>query len=350
MKVDLNRIRKVLIIRQKAIGDIVLVTAFIRAIKKALPDAQIDMVIEPMGIEVLDGNPYLHRTIIYEKNKLKKANLFVKMYETFRFYKTLMDGKYDIVFDLWGSLRTAIMAFLTFARYRIGFDFRGRKYFYTMAVKQRPEAVYNVFFHMELLRALGIKDDGEKTDFYVRDSDKKFADDFYKKIGKSPEDKVIGLNGAGSWITKRWPEYKFAELADSIVKVYKHRKILIVWGPNEKQMAEKIYSLMKEDKKDVFIAPETTLKQLGALLLGMNVFISNDGSPNHIAVALDVPSVTVLGPTNYVSWVPAGNRRHLEVHSSISCAPCDRMSCPTAIECMNGIDSGVVFEKMNELL
>src|ERR1035437_891059 len=349
-KVDISGIKRALIIRHRAIGDIILVTPFIRALKKAIPGAEVDVVIEPMGIEVLQGNPYLNRAIILERNRLKKAPLFVRIKDTFRFYKDLMDRKYTIVFDLWGNLRTALMCFLTGAKYRVGFNFRGRKYFYNTVVEPDVPPKYNVFYHMDLLKAIGIKDDGGKTDFYVGDEDLKFADDFYGKIGRLPKDTVIGLNGAGSWITKRWPEYKFALLADSIVRSLKNIKVVIIWGPGEKAMAEKIYSQMKEDKKDVFLAPDTNLKQLGAIMLGMHVFVSNDGAPNHMAAALDVPSLTVFGPTNYRSWVPAGNSRHMEVHSSLKCAPCDAMECPTDIECMNGIDPGLVFDRMTELL
>jgi ADP-heptose:LPS heptosyltransferase len=107
---------------------------------------------------------------------------------------------------------------------------------------------------------------------------------------------------------------------------------------------------MKEDRTGVFLAPNTTLKQLGAIQLQMNAFVSNDGAPNHLAIALDVPSLTVFGPTNYKSWVPAGSLRHMEVHSGLKCAPCDRMKCPTEIECMNNIDSGAVFDALTELL
>jgi ADP-heptose:LPS heptosyltransferase len=349
MKVDLKKVKKALIIRHKAIGDIILVTAFIRALKKALPEAEIDMVVEPMGIEVLRGNPYLTRMVIYEKNRLKKAPLGVKIRDTVAFYAGLAERKYDIVFDLWGNLRTALMSFLTGARWRIGFNFRGRKYFYNVVVRPDQPPKYNAFYHMDLLKAIGIPDDGGKTDFYLEDADIKYADNFYSSINVKSRDTLFGLNGAGTWITKRWPEYKFAQLADIIIRSFKDKKIIIVWGPGEKPMAEKILSLIKEDKKDVFLAPQTTLKQLGAVLQRLDAFVSNDGAPNHLATALDVPSVTVFGPTNYRSWVPSGNSRHLEVHSTMACAPCDRMQCPTAIECMNGIDPEEVFSRMKAL-
>lgn len=350
MKVDLKKIRRALIIRHKAIGDIILVTAFIRALKKALPWAEIDMVVEPMGIEVLRGNPNISNIIVYEKNRLKKAPLGVKIRDTAAFYAGLAGRKYDIVFDLWGNLRTALMSFLTGAKARVGFNFRGRKYFYNIVVKPDEPPKYNAFYHMDLLKAIGIPDDGGKTDFFIGKEDEKYAENFYSSINVQSRESVIGLNPAGTWITKRWPEYKFAQLADIIIGSLKGKKIVIVWGPGEKPMAEKILSLITADKSGVFLAPPTTLKQLGAVIARMDAFVSNDGAPNHLATALDVPGVTVFGPTNYKSWVPAGNARHVEVHSKLACAPCDKMACPADIECMNGIEATEVFLKLGALL
>jgi ADP-heptose:LPS heptosyltransferase len=349
-KPDLTKIKRVLIIRHRAIGDIILVTPFIRAVKKALPEAEIDMVIEPLGIEILEDNPYLSRMVIYEKNRLKKAGLFVKIVETVRFYKGLMDRKYDMVFDLWGNLRTALMSFLTGAKYRVGFSFRIRKYLYNIIVEPDVPPKYNAHYHMDQLKAVGIQPDGERTDFKVRSQDIKYAEDFYTSIGVKPSGMVFGLNGAGTWATKRWPEYKFAGLADILIREFKGCTIVIIWGPAEKPMAEKIYGLIKEKRENVFLAPPTTLKQLGAIQLRMRAFVSNDGAPNHLATALDVPTVTVFGPTNYRSWVPNNNKRHLEVHSTLACAPCDRMECPTETECMNGIREEEVFDRLKELL
>jgi ADP-heptose:LPS heptosyltransferase len=349
-KVNLNEVKRVLIIRHRAIGDIILVTPFIRALKKALPQVEIDMVIEPLGIEILEDNPYLSRMVVYEKSRLKKANFFEKVTGTVKFYKGLMDRKYDLVFDLWGNLRTALMSFLTWAKYRVGFNFRVRKYLYNIVVEPDVPPKYNAYYHMDQLKAVGIQPDGEKTNFNVRRQDMDYAADFYSSSGVKENDLVFGLNGAGTWITKRWPEYKFAQLADLLVREYRGCKIVVIWGPGEKPMAETIKNLMKEDKTNVIIAPPTTLKQLGAVQKRMRAFVSNDGAPNHLATALDVPTVTIFGPTNYKSWVPSGSKRHLEVHSGLKCAPCDRMACPTGIECMNGIQAEEVLVRFKELL
>ncbi|MCE5300877.1 MAG: glycosyltransferase family 9 protein [Spirochaetia bacterium] len=348
--IDLNKVKKILIIRHRAIGDIILVTPFIRALRKALPDAEIDMVVEPMGIEVVEGNPYLSGYRVFEKNRLKKAHLFAKIKGTLDFYAGLYRRRYDLVFDLWGNLRTALMALLTGAGYRVGFNFRFRKYLYTHVVVPDGAAKYNAYFHMDLLKPLGIQNDGEKLDFYTGPDDEKAADDFIAGTGVLKGTPVFGLNGAGSWITKRWPEYRFARLADIILEKHPGALIIIIWGPGEREMAERIYSLIKGDKKNVRLSPPTTLKQLAAIIKRMDAFISNDGAPNHIAVAVDTPSVTVFGPTNHLSWVPAGNLRHLEVHSTIACAPCDRMSCPTQIECMNSMEAETVYQRVAQLL
>ncbi len=307
-KVDLSQVKRVLIIRHKAIGDIILVTPFIRAIKKALPDAEIDMLVEPMGIEILKGNPYLANVVVYEKNRLKKANPFVKIVETVRFYMKLFGRRYDLVFDLWGNLRTALMSFLTGAKYRVGFHFRIRKYLYNIIVVPDEPPKYNAYFHMDQLKALGIPDDGEKADFYIFPGDIAFADDFYRGIGVKAGDTVFGLNGAGTWKTKRWPEHKFAELADILIKKHSGCKIVIIWGPSEKPMAEKIYSMIKGDRSGVFLTPPTTLKQLGAVQKRMDAFISNDGRPTTWQSRLTSLRLRFLGrQITYPGCLPAIN-------------------------------------------
>ncbi len=365
-KVDLSQVRKVLIIRARAIGDVILTTPFIRAIKKALPQAEIDYLVEPFAEPVLRGNPYISNIILFKryshkrelpavrfmrKNELKNDGFFVKILETGRFYSYLMGRKYDVVFDLWGNLRTALLSFLTGAKYRAGFNFRGRKYFYNLRFQPDVPPKYNVYYHMDLLKLAGIPEDGEHTDFFTDAGDEKYADDFLNSIGVKPGMKLIGLNPMGSWVTKRWPPEKFASLAVEIQKEFPGCRVIIIWGPGEKPLAGQILGMIGQGKKDVFMAPETGIKQLGALIKKFDLLVTNDGAPKHIAVAVGTPTVTVYGPTNFLSWGPANNPAHAEAHSPLDCAPCDRMACADkGIECMQKISVSEVLEKTKKLL
>jgi|GEM_PF-265987 len=365
MQIDKRKIKKILILRPRAIGDVILTTPFIRTLKKEFPQAQIDYVVEEFVKPVLEGNPHISNIIILKrhklkkepenikaiKNKLKKSMPSVKIIEDIRFYLKLIKERYDIVFDLWGNLRTALISFLTGAKYRVGFTFRFRKYFYNIRV--RPDIIpkYNANYHLDLLRAIGVEPDSDRTEFYFNESDDEFIKNFLKNAGIRENDAIIGLSGSGSWVTKRWFEEKFSKLADIILKEIKNSKIIILWGPGEKQMAEKIINGIESDKDRVFLAPETNLKQFGALIKNLTLLITNDGAASHIAVAVSTKSITIYGPTNPISWSPEGNKMHLTVSPLIKCAPCDKTICPSGtIECMKKIDEKEVFEKVKNIL
>ncbi|HDQ25323.1 MAG TPA: lipopolysaccharide heptosyltransferase family protein, partial [bacterium] len=253
---DMKRVKKILVIRPRAIGDVVLTTPFLRALRKAAPQAVIDYVVEPFVEPSLRGNPNINGILIVKrhnikkepefvrgmrKNELKKSAPFVKIAEAVRFYREIITGRYEVVFDLWGNLRTAIMSFLTGAGYRAGFKRRGRAFFYNIKVSPDINPKYNVFYHMDILKPFGIEPDGEETEFYTSKEDEDFADSYINSLGL-PEDRLfICLNPLGTWETKRWPENKFAALGDMILEGRKNGFIFINWGPGEKHHAEMVY-------------------------------------------------------------------------------------------------------------
>lgn len=364
-KIDKSKIKKILILRPRAIGDVILTTPFIRNLRKEFPDAQIDYLVEEFVKPVLEDNPYISNILILKrhklnkepenikaiKNKLKKLNPFVKIVSDAGFYFNLIKQRYDIVFDLWGNLRTALISFLTGAKYRVGFTFRFRKYFYNIKVKPDIVPKYNANYHLDLLRAIGITPDSDRTEFFIAEKDIRFIKEFFESVGIKENDTIIGLSGSGSWITKRWFPEKFSKLGEIILDGIKNAKIVILWGPGEKEMAEQIKSGIRVYRDRVFLAPETDLKQLGALIKNLDLLITNDGAASHLAVALSTKSITIYGPTNPVSWSPADNQMHLTVSPLVNCAPCDKTVCPYGtIECMRSIDEKKVFEYVKEIL
>lgn len=347
IKVDFSKVKKVLIIRPGAIGDVLLTTPFIRALRKALPGAVIDYVAAPFPAKILEGNPYLSNVIVFDKNKYKNANFIVKSVNDLKFYSSLAKNKYDLVFDLFGNLRSALMAFLSGARYRAGFTFRVRKHLYNIKVKPAQNPMYNAHYHTQLLAAIGIPEDGESLDFIIPQEEKDKAAEFIGAIKSSGP--VIGLNPSGTWPTKRWPEEKFGRLAELILKGIKGSAVAVLWGPGEKYMAEKVMRNCGS-KQGIMIAPETDLKGLAALIGQMDVLVTNDGAPKHIAVAMKTPAVTIFGPTNSVSWNPSGSADYPAVVSALDCAPCDKTQCPERdIECMKKISEDEVFESVKKL-
>jgi len=346
---EISAMKKALIIRPGAIGDVILTTPFIRALKKANPGLQIDYLAAPFPAKALLGNPYLSRVIVFDKNELKKGGPFATIINTLKYYLYLRKQRYDVVFDLFGNMRTAVIALFTGARHRIGFTFRVRKHLYTIKVKPDPKPKYNVWYHLDLLKALQVPDDGDRTDFVVSPESEKKAAEFFRAF--NPEGRpVIGLNPSGTWPTKRWPLKRFAELAIMLSVDMPQYLMLVLWGPGEKEQAAEIVKLSGLNGK-IAIAPETSLNEMAAVISSLKVLVTNDGGPKHIASARGVPTVTVFGPTNSRSWNEENDPAHPAVTSKESCAPCDRTQCEDyGIKCMESIKAEEVLEKLKKVI
>ncbi len=347
-KPDIREVKKILVIRPGAIGDVILTTPFVRALKKSNPNIEIDYIAAPFPAKALEGNPYINRVIVFDKNELKKGGPFATIINTIRFYMSLRKQNYDVVFDLFGNMRTAVMSFFTGSKHRVGFTFRIRKYLYTVKVKPDSVPKYNVWYHMDLLKALNIPDDGDSTDFFISPESDNKAREFMKVF--NPELKpVIGLNPSGTWPTKRWPLKRFAELAVMISKELPEYRMLVFWGPGEEEYAGEIVRL-SGIKDRIGVIPRTSLNEMAAILKRLEVLITNDGGPKHIASALKVPTITLFGPTNSNSWNEKNDLLHPAVVSPEKCAPCDKISCEEfGTRCMENITASDVMNKLIEI-
>jgi ADP-heptose:LPS heptosyltransferase len=365
MKVDLKKIKKVLIIRPRAIGDVILTTPFIRTLKKSIPEAQIDYLLEPFVAPVLYGNPYINKILVFKRRSIKKElpvvakmrsdelkdiNSNVLIFQNnFDMFLYFLKNRYDIVFDLWGNLRTIIISLFSGAKYRAGFIYKLRKFFYNIPVVPDVVPKYNVYYYLDLLKPFDIKEDNCQTEIYYSKQDEQYILDFISRI-KSKKSKIIGINPMGSWITKRWPEDKFIELISELLKKILDIQIILIWGPGEYETVSKIKSYFQENEQ-VLIVPETNINQLAALIKNIDILITNDGAPKHIAVATGTKTVTIYGPTNYKSWGLVDDPKHLYIFSGINCAPCDKMICKDRnIECMKEIKIADVLEKIKLLI
>ncbi len=365
MNIDLRKIKKILIIRPRAIGDVILTTPFIRALKKAIPEAKIDYLLEPFVAPVLYGNPNINKILVFNrqsrkkelpavarmrKDEFKNLNSSVEIFKNnFEMFSYLLKNKYDIVFDLWGNFRTILICLLSFAKYRAGFVYKLRKLFYNIPVVPDIVPKYNVEYYLDLLKPLNIQMDKKNTEIYYSKQDEQYISDFLIKLDRN-KSKIIGINPMGSWVTKKWPEDKFIELISVILKQIPESKIVLIWGPGEYESVSNIKIYFDKDKR-VIIAPETNINQLAVIIKNFDILVTNDGAPKHIAVATGTKTLTIYGPTNYKSWGPADDKKHLYIFSGINCAPCDKMICKDRdIECMKSIKVSDVFEKIKLLI
>ncbi|CUU02436.1 heptosyltransferase-3 [Candidatus Kryptobacter tengchongensis] len=334
-QISKEKINKILVIKLRAIGDVLLSTAVLKNLRYNFPNAKIDFLTEPPAKEIVDGNPFIDELIIFEREK----NNLIKFWE-------LRKRKYDLVIDLFCNPRSALLTFITGAKYRVGYAFRGRSYAYNVKLKPRKEVHHNVEFNLDALRAIGLEIIDKEIYIQLNEEAEKFAEKFWKENNLNGK-MVIALNPSGTWETKRWGIEKFAKLGDIIAKNF-NAKILILWG-NQKELedAQKIFSIMEEKP---LIPPKTNLKQLASILKRCSFTISNDSGTMHISTAVGTPTLGIYGPTNPYAQGPYGEK-HLWVRKEdLECIACNLTKCPIGNICMKDLTVETVFEAFLKLV
>lgn len=332
---NFQTVSSVLIIKPRAIGDVLLATPVIRNLRLKFPHLQIDFLCESFAADVVIGNPMVRDVITFHKKNDSTVSLISRV----------RNKKYDVVIDLFGNPRTALITRFSGARYRIGFPFRGRAYAYNIHVTPRGGEVHNVDFNLDVVRHFGIPIKSTKPEFPLSQSHRDFADQWLNQKGITGTN-LVGINPSGGWYTKKWNPESYARLADKISQ-QKEYTILFFWGPGEHDEVSRIQKLMTTK---CFAIPQTTLKEMGAFLQRCSYLISNDSGPMHIAASLGVPTLGIFGPTNPHLQGPYGEKNHWVRDETLDCLECNLTECPIGNICMKNLSTEVVFNAFQHLV
>ena len=279
------------------------------------------------------GNPFINRVHVHDKLKMTGVRLV----------KRIRDQHYDVVIDLFGNPRTALITWASGAKYRVGYRFRNRTYAYNIMAEPRGDRVHNTQFNLDALEAIDVAIQDCNIYFQFTPEDMQYVDSFL--AAGLNERLLIGMNTGGGWYTKRWGLDRFAELSDRLIKEY-NASIVLAWGPGQHSDVEKIQSMMNEKP---FIPPATTLKQLGALMKRCTCVISNDSGPMHIAAAVGTPVLGIYGPTVPLLQGPFGSNHVTVSKEGLDCLGCNYTKCPIGHPCMLDLQVETVMEAVREL-
>ncbi len=331
---------KILVIKLRAIGDVLLSTIVINNLRSAFPEAPIDFLTEKAGSKIVLGNPALNKVHILTKDKNKSG--FGRFLDDVAFIRNIQKEKYDLVFDFFGNPRSAILTLLSHADIRVGYDYRFRQIAYNRVVKSRASEIHEALWHLDALQHLDIPISDKNLNFFIDESSTGFANQFWKQ--EQFENKpVVGINFSGGWPAKKWPVDRFAQLVDRIKKDYE-TEVLVFWGPGEKGEALKLAQLTNH--KTILI-PETDLKQLGAILKKIDMLVTTDSGPMHIAAAVNTPCVAIYGPTNFRLQGPYGTGHEIVYKDKLDCLGCNRLDCEHTT-CMNALSVDRVYKSVKD--
>jgi heptosyltransferase-3 len=295
---------RILVIQLRQLGDILLTTPVIAAIKASLPDAVIDVMTYPMGRLIIPGNPVVSHHLVAPQRGLV---------ESLRFLRELRKHHYDVVLDFMGTPRSALIARLTRARRRIGFS-TGRGALYTDVVARDGVPDYIVRDKLRLLTPLGIRSDDVRLCLPWSESDAGVARMFlFEQQEVARSFRRVMLSPTHRRAERRWPVECWAQLA----RWLQHKQgasVLWAWGPGESDEIDRLIKLAGGVGMKI---PQTSFKELAAVIASCDLFIANSNGPSHLAVAVNTPSIQLHGPTRGKSWCPMTERHRMLQRSSM---------------------------------
>ena len=332
---------KILIIKFGAIGDCVLTTPAVRAIRNIYKKSFITYLVGEKANQVFKGNPNIDEIVIFtEKHYFPRITNLLRYCLNRELIKKLKSFKFDLVIDFESSYKSYYISALAKTKNRLGFSLSGRRgyldFLYNYGVKPGSSVIYQVDRYLELISnpPCNIVTEDIKTEVFVSQESRNYIEKFLAEYStvRYGNKSLVGMNPATLAVSKRWPKENYAKLADIIIDKF-GADIIFTWGPGELDYIKEIERLMK--KKPV-IAPQTDINQLAVLIEKCNLFITNDTAPMHIAKALEVPTIAFFGPTNPEVWACTDDKFIVVKAKDISCGPCDDFNCKTPV-CMDKI-------------
>lgn len=335
MKIDPKSINKILCIKPRGIGDIILSTIVLENLKEAFPHSEIHYLTENFAKRAVENNPFVSKIITFNKKDFVLSII-----------SKVRKEKYDLVFDFWSNPKTAQVTFLSGAKYRVGYVKRGRKYAYNFLGENGSMGKHAAEDNLVLLSALEIPIVSKKIFYQTTEDEKEFAKEFLESINHQYELSLIGLVPSGGWESKRCDPNKWIEICNEINKSY-NVKYLILWGPGDEKDAKAIQEGL--DPKPEMIS-EANFGQLTGLIEKCDLIIANDSGPMHAASALGKPTLGIFGPTNPEAHRPFADNSSFVIHSELHCIICTKLVCPYNHECMIELPVEKVMVEFDKLV
>jgi ADP-heptose:LPS heptosyltransferase len=335
----------ILAIRLRQLGDVLATLGALKALKNTDPSRSILYMIDECYHDLLRNEAYIDELI----PSPPKIGGFGDVLRYVSFIRGLRRRHISVVLDFHSNPRSALTAFLTGAPRRFGYDVKVRKVLYTQ-VKPRAEWVQGERLPQTasqsahgLARMIGpmIEEDESLCRLAVSDGN---IDAARRMLGGTKvRPGAIGINPGNPYQSKQWPDEYFIDLSRRLVE--NKRQVLVMWGPGERERAERIRT---RSGAGTFLLPELKLAALPGVLRELSLLVSIDSGLKHLAVAVGVPTVTLFGPTSPVEW-HMGTVNDCYISLGLSCSPCRLLECPFGTPCMKGITVDMVMKCIESL-
>jgi lipopolysaccharide heptosyltransferase II len=314
---DWSDVRKVLLVRLRSIGDTVLATPSLFALKRFLPNVKVDILVEDWVAPLLDNHPHVDNVVVLERGGFMARA---------RVARELRAANYDVVYNLHGGTTATFLTRATGARYRVGF----KTYQYAQLHNhQAPsplllwgqQKTHSVEQQLALPGWTGVPvTDRPRTQLGISERAAETVNRLLGEAGLS-EQKLALIHPAAAFATKQWATQNFARVAEFMVE--RGLAPVAVAAPNEKELLEKLCSAASVKITTL----DLSLPEVAALAARSELFVGNDSGIAHIASAVGTPAVVIFGSSNIAHWRPWNSAPAEVVFEEMPCQPCHGYFC-----------------------
>ncbi len=319
--------RSILVVQLRRLGDVILTVPALEALKKRYPGAKLDFLVEAPGAEAVAGHPAIDELLVYDARSALDA---------LKWAMKIRARKYDWVVDFLANPRTALLTALSGAKIKAGPAHVARRWAYNVKMLQSPQACYAALEKVRWLSVLG-----------VAPSDAPVLPRLFLAERPASVENVVGLVPPSRKETRRWPAPSYARLGRLLREKHGCR-LKVFWGPGEKDLADEVVRGIGEGASA--IGETRSIKDLAAELASCRVVVGNCAGPKHVALALGVPTVTIHGSSDPVSWTPVHPEHRFVRLEELPCIGCRSNDCPYNIECMRQLPPERVLPAVEQLL
>lgn len=338
--------RRIAIFRALQLGDLLVSVPALRAIRRRFPQAEITLLGLPWAETFVQRyRHYLDRFVEFAGYP-GIDEVAVQPERTQQFLAEQRAYGYDLAIQMHGSGQTSNPFVIALnATTTIGY-YTGTKPPVLTLGTLYPQDQHEIYRNLGLTKLLGCTDLDSQLEFPLFDEDYAEAASLLRSLPYAHRP-WIGLHTGARPPARRWPAEYFAFVADELAQRY-DAQILLTGSPTEEAT---VHAVMKQMKtRPLNLVGRTSLGGLAAMIGKLDLFISNDTGPAHVACAVDCPSITIFGPADYRRWAPLDITMHAAVRRPVECSPCDFWECPIDSRCLRWLHPAKVLNVAERFL
>jgi len=333
---------KILVFGPNWIGDVIFTTPIFKAIKKQINGCFLGCIVPTRCRHILENNPFIDEII--EFNERTTHNTFSKKIS---FIGELKSRQYEIVLLLHRSFTRTLICYLAGIRQRIGYAYKKRAFLLTDKIPPiNKDSVHKQDYYLGIAESFGIKIDDKNCRIYCSSQNREWADKLINN--NTSKDALVAISPITNWPPKNWPIESFSELINILIAEVGRIRIFIT-SKEKIRLSQSINT--KALLKIVNLTGKTNIGKLAALYEKMDVVISGDSGPLHIAGAVNTKYVGIFGPTNPKLTAPRTQAQGKILFNNTFCpVPCYIEECPKDFICMKTISPRQVADAVIDLI